>query len=55
MWDLTIYLIGNLALAHCLVFGSDTICNNPSSPLADIVYFDLLRIAVNLTILKRVY
>ena len=33
----------------------EIICNNPSSPLADIVRFDPLGISINLTILKRVY
>ena len=29
------------SLAHCLVSSSNTICNDPSSPLADIVIFGL--------------
>ena len=29
------------SLAHRLVSSSDTICNSPSSPLADIVFFGL--------------
>ena len=33
----------------------DTICNNSSPPLADIVRFGSLRIVVSLTVLKRVY
>ena len=37
------------------VCGSNTNCNSLSSPLADIVRFGLLRIAVSLTVLKRVY
>ena len=40
--------------AHRPVSGSGTICNSQSPPLADIVYFGPLRIAVNLTVLKRV-
>ena len=41
-----------VTLAHHLVFGSDTICSNPSPRLADIVRFGPLRIVVNLTVLK---
>ena len=37
------------------VTGLDTICNNPSPPLVDIVRFCLLRIAVSLTVLKRIF
>ena len=29
------------SLAHCRVFGLDTICNSPSLPLTDIVLFEL--------------
>ena len=32
------------SLAHRLVFGSDTICNGPSQPLADMVLFGLSRL-----------
>ena len=41
MWDLTIHPSWRSAssLAHHPVSGSDTICNNSSSPLADIVRF----------------
>ena len=48
MLDLTIHPLGGP------VSGTDTICNNPSPPLADIVRFDPLRIAISLTVLKRV-
>ena len=34
---------------------SDTICNNTSPPLADIVHFGLLCIVVILTVLKCIY
>ena len=41
--DLTIHPLGGQAssLAHCLVYGSDTICNSPSPSLAYIVLFRL--------------
>ena len=39
-------------LTHCLMSGSDIICNSPNSPLTDIVRFDSL-FAVNLTITKK--
>ena len=42
------------SLAYHPVTGSDTICNS-SLPLADIVRFNPLCIAVSLTVLKRVY
>lgn len=41
-------------LAHRSVSGSDAICNSLSSPLAGIIYFGPLRIAVSLTVLKCV-
>ena len=41
-------------LAHRSVSGSDAICNSLSSPLAGIIYFGPLRIAVSLTVLKSV-
>ena len=43
MWDLTIHPLGGLAssLTHRSVTGSDTICNSPSPPLANIVLFGL--------------
>ena len=43
MWDLIIHPPSSLvsSLAHRLVSGSDTICNNPSPPLVDIVLFGL--------------
>ena len=40
------------SLAHRLAPGFDTICNSPSSPLADIVRFGPLHIVVSLTVLK---
>ncbi|KAG7016972.1 hypothetical protein SDJN02_22083, partial [Cucurbita argyrosperma subsp. argyrosperma] len=43
------------SLAHCHVFGSDTICNSPSPPLADIVLFGLSLLGFSSKILKRVY
>ena len=43
----------SFSLAHCLVSGFDTICNSPSPSIVDIVRFGPLRIAVNLTVLKR--
>ena len=42
------------SLIYRSVSGSDTICNNPSLPLADIVHFNPLHIAVNFTVLKRI-
>ena len=41
-------------LAHRSVSGSDAICNSLSSPLAWIIYFGPLCIAVSLTVLKCV-
>ena len=44
MWDLTIHPLGPLVsfLAHCSVSSSDTNCNSPRPPLADIALFRLL-------------
>jgi len=42
------------SLVHRLMSSSDTICNSQSLPLTDIVYYGSLRIAVSLTILKRI-
>ena len=41
-------------LAHRSVSGSNAICNSLSSPLAGIIYFGPLRIAVSFTVLKWV-
>ena len=41
-------------LAHRSVSGSNAICNSLSSPLAGIIYFGPLRIAISLTVLKCV-
>ena len=40
------------SLAHCPLFGSDTICNSSNPPLADIVCFGPLRIVVSLSVFK---
>ena len=42
-------------LAHCSTSGSDIICNSPIPLLIDIVYFSLLHMIVNLTILEHIY
>ena len=42
------------SLAHRPVSSFDTICNNPSSPLANIVRFGPLRTAISLVVLKHV-
>ena len=49
--------LGGLAssLTHRPVSGFNTICNSPNPPLANVVRFDPLRIAVSLTVLKRIY
>ena len=39
-------------LAHCSM-ASDIICNSSSPPLVDIIHFGMLRIIVNLMVLKR--
>ena len=39
---------------HRPMSGSNTICNSPSTPIADIVRFGLLHIVVSLTVLKHV-
>ena len=56
MWDHTIHLSWGpiSSLTHRSVSRSDTICNNQSSLLTNIVHFDPLRILVSLTILKCV-
>ena len=41
-------------LLDIVLINSNFNCNSPSSPLADIVRFDSLRIDVNLTILKHI-
>ena len=43
------------SLAYHSVSDFDTICNRPSSLLADIVRFGPVRIVVSLTVLKHVY
>ena len=43
------------SLARRPVSGSDAIYNSSNLPLADIVHFGSLCIAVGVTILKRVY
>ena len=40
------------SLAHHPVIGYNTICNSPSPPLADIVHFGLLHIAISLKGIK---
>ena len=55
MCDLTIHPSWKSSGDTTRCRGSDIICNNPSPPLADIVRFDPLRIAVSLTVLKHVY
>ena len=56
MWDLTIHpLDGPMSsLTQRPISGFGTICNRPSLPLVNIVYFSLLRIGVNFMVLKRV-
>jgi len=55
MWDLTIYLPWGptSSLVHYSIPGSDTICNNSSPQLVNIVRFGPLRNAVSFTVLKR--
>ena len=57
MWDLTIHPLEDpeSLLAQRPVSGSDTICNDPSPPLVDIVHFGPLCIAINLAVFKHVY
>lgn len=56
MWELTIHSFGDPAslLAHLSVPGYDTIYNNQISLLVDLVRFGLLRIVINLTVLKHI-
>ena len=57
IWDLTIHPLEGPAssLVHCQGSDFDTICNNPSSLLTDVVCYDSLGIAVRLMILQRDY
>ena len=54
IWDLTIHPPYGLvsSLTHRSMFGSDTICNSTSPPLADIVRFGPLRISASFTVFK---
>ena len=56
IWDITVHPLRGSAslLAHRSVFDSDTICNNPSSPLADSVLFGLSLSRFPSRFLKRV-
>ena len=57
MWDLTIHPLGGLvsSLAHSPMSGSDTICNSPSPPLADIVLFRFSLLGFPSKFLEHVY
>ena len=57
MWDLAIHPLVSptSSLAHHPMSGSDTICNSPSLPLADIVFFVLPLKVFKMRLLRRYF